>query len=550
MYNMKAYKYLPIFFLFIFSAEMPVTSAGCDLQLKEKKSPTENAKNEKSDDGSKTAADDKSVAYKTVGSDSATTKRNYKEGEIVTPEMYGAIGDGVIRKLSTKYNSLQQAKKDYPNVLDLDVSIDGAAFQKAVDEVNAKGGGTVSAKKNYAINFPIEAKDNVIIDGGESGRIYNDQSRKVTIHQCAFFVGDHHAAGFTPNGVNAKYKLYDVAGKIKAGQNNAKLTNTSDASNFRTGQLIILCTVSKKNSVRENAMLPYHITVCKITNISNGILTFEYPIDEDISDPQIAANGSFDNYSLISLTGVQNVTIRNFTIDARSWAVRWFGYKCTIENLTLVNASELIVGNALAHSTIKNIKGDFSRRCIEVKTGSHDLVIDGINAVYKGRPDPKESRSVISIGEYNRSITIRNFDIDMGNLAIQDPVIGLHSRKAVIENGTISCKNQSGVVIKLFSDDFSPAEQYACFGNKISNVKFYCNQNIKSFVLVGTPTTTEVQPASNTIEDCSFSGGSAQTTVNLNGGNKNIIRKCDFAKARMVKNRSFNASNTLEANKF
>ena len=55
-----------------------------------------------------------------------------KEEEI-TPEMFGAKGDGVLRKLSSKYTTIGAAQKDYPKAQDLDFSIDGAAFQKAVD---------------------------------------------------------------------------------------------------------------------------------------------------------------------------------------------------------------------------------------------------------------------------------------------------------------------------------------------------------------------------------------------------------------------------------
>lgn len=548
-YIMKSFRYLVMILLSLFFIRTQAGITGCKEIPEEKAATTSKGNNN-------VYKNDKDIAYKitkveTVEKNAVDQKEEKddfanKAAEI-TPEMYGAIGDGVIRKLSSKYPTLNAAKKDYPSAQDLDITIDGAAFQKAVDEVAAKGGGQVTARKNYAINFPIETKSNVTIDGEKSGRIYNDKSRDRNILQNAFFLGDHHGVGFTPGAGSAKYKLYDVAGKISAGQNFARLSNSSDIKDFKIGQLLLLCTVAKKKVVNDNVALPYHITVCKIVKIENNSLFFEYPIDEDVDDPQIAANGSYDNFAKTTLEGVENVVIRNFTIDARSWAVRWYGYKCTIENLTLVNASEFLVGSALAYSTISNIKGTFSRRCMEIKTGTHDLVVEGIDATYKGIPDAKESRSVISIGEYNRNVIVRDFKIDMGNLQIDDPVIGLHARKATISNGEIYCRNQTGVVLRLFSDEFAKAPKYACFNNKIDNIKFYCNTDIKTFVFIGSPNPKEVPPTDNVIENCSFLGGNAKTTVLLNAGQGNTLRKSNFGKARLVK-KELSKSDKLEEN--
>lgn len=547
---MKAFRYFGIIMLCFFFITTQAGTAGCKEQASKKVANSSDTSKAVDYNQSRDEAYNvfNTPSGEKVSADKKLEKDDYEyKTEEITPEMYGAVGDGVLRKLSTKYRTLEQAKKDYPAAKDLNISIDGAAFQKAVDEISSKGGGLISAKKNYAINFPIETKSNVTIDGGNTGRIFNDRSRDRNILQCAFFIGDHHAVGFTPGAGSAKYKLYSVAGKIKAGQNFVQLSNTNDISAFKVGQLIILCSVAKKQAVNENVELPYHISICKVIKIENGTLGFEYPIDEDLNDPQIAANGTFDSFTQIPLAGVENVTIRNFTIDARSWAVRWYGYKCTIENITLVNASELIIGNALAYSTIKNIKGDFSRRCMEIKTGSQNLVIDGITATYKGKFDTKESRSVISIGEYNRNITIKNFKIDMGALAIEDPVVGLHARKALITDGEIYCKNQTGTVIKLFSDDFIPEAKYGCFENKISNVKFYCGNNIRCFVFVGSINEKEIPPTSNIIENCEFGGGTAKTTVLVNSGSKNIIRKSNFNKAKLIK-KALSKNDVFESN--
>ena len=178
--------------------------------------------------------------------DSAGSLKTEKT-EQVTPEMFGAIGDGKIRKLSTKYSTLSQAKKDYPGVQDLDFTIDGAAFQKAVDFVASKGGGEVIAKKNYAINFPIEAKSNVIIDGEGTGIITNDNSRAKPVLNNAFFIGNYHGIAFGTNG----FKFYRIDRSINAGQDSVKI---NDASDFKTGQIIMLCSFSKKKTNKANSI--------------------------------------------------------------------------------------------------------------------------------------------------------------------------------------------------------------------------------------------------------------------------------------------------------
>jgi hypothetical protein len=476
-------------------------------------------------------------------SDSASSPRSVKD-EQVTPEMFGAIGDGKFRKLSTKYSTLADAKKDYPSVQDMDFTIDGAAFQKAVDYVASKGGGEVIAKKNYAINFPIEAKSNVVIDGAGVGFITNDNSRNKPVLNNAFFVGNYHGIAFGTNG----FKFYKINGPVKAGQDNVKV---NDAGDFKPGQIVMLCSFSKKKTNKANTELPYQITVSKIVKISGNTIFIEYPIDEDMADAEIAANGAFDPFAQIPFYGVENVTIKNFTINARGWATRWYGYKCDIENLKLINSDVLIVGSALVRSTIKNISGNFNYRCIEIKTGSYNLVVDGVNGTYKPFKGAKESRSVISIGEYNRNITVKNFTIDMGNLNIQnDAVIGISSRKNIVSNGKIYCKNHFGVVLRFFSDKAVDNEKLGCYDNKISNVDFYSNSNVKYYVFMGSDKPDEIAPSNNVVESCNFFGGSVKTAVLLNSGNSNTIRQCSFEKARLTKKQQFATNNVLDANKF
>ncbi|HEI8511767.1 TPA: phage head-binding domain-containing protein [Morganella morganii] len=56
----------------------------------------------------------------------------------VTPEQFGAIGDGVYHPLSERFSSLSEAQETYPHVTSLDQSIDWAACQAAENYARGK----------------------------------------------------------------------------------------------------------------------------------------------------------------------------------------------------------------------------------------------------------------------------------------------------------------------------------------------------------------------------------------------------------------------------
>lgn len=68
----------------------------------------------------------------------------------VTPEQFGAIGDGTPHPLSERYNSLAAAQVVYPHATSLTQTIDWAACQAA--ENYARGKGMVKAPRS-AISF-------------------------------------------------------------------------------------------------------------------------------------------------------------------------------------------------------------------------------------------------------------------------------------------------------------------------------------------------------------------------------------------------------------
>jgi hypothetical protein len=509
-----------------------------------------------------------------------------KNADVYTPEMFGAVGDGQPHLLSEKFRTLAEAQKIYPGVIDLKVTVDGAAFQKAVDIASGEHK-TVIAEKKYATNFPIITRNNTTIDGNNKGLIINDRSRKNLLFNLAFFIGDHSASAFTKDADPNGYNFYDLKGGLTPGQTSVELANSSDAGSFKAGQLVMVCSSVKTKQAGKNAVLPYHVTMSKIVKIEGTKLYFEYPINEQVNSAQIAANGGFDKTTDINFGGVENVTIRNLNIDASQITGRAYGYKITIDNVNLNGGVRLIGINAMAHSTFSNITGTFSWRCMEIKTGTSDITVRNVNATYKPLPNYPQVVDAISIGEYNRDVKIDSFKIDFGNGVPKIALINLRSRKAVISNGVIICKNQKTAFVNFHNDRVVADPKFACYKNLVKNVKFYGSSNIKSVLAIGDEPknnknpnkqnnwaaqkskmvkqnknaedddmsindeqgTENTPPTDNTVEDCLFDGGAPDSYADLIDGSNNTLQNCTFTKAKLKIHPNFKNINTVANNK-
>lgn len=510
--------------------------------------------------------------------------------KIFTPEMFGAIGDGTLHKLSEKYPTLTDAKKVYPFVKDLETTIDGAAFQKAVDMASMDSSEVIAEKKYYA-NLPIIMKDNVIVDGNNKGVLINDRSRSNMLNW-AFLFGDHAPYGFNKeeNGGEG-YTFYDVKESMKSGQNYLTLAKQSDIGFFKVNQIIMIISSFKRKMNITKVILPYHITMCKIVKIDEGKLFFEFPFEENVDSVQICANGTIDRHTGINFGGVQNVILRNMTIDAAQISGSEYAYKCHIDNIKLIDGVRLVGMNAMAYSTFTNISGNFAWRGIEIKTGSHNLVVKNIHGVYKPIPGFPQPVDAISLGQYNRNITVDSFSFDFGASSPKISTINFHSRKGTISNGVITCPNLENAFVTFNNEHFVANPEFGCYENSLKNVKFYGGSNMKIVFQMGDGEginkdkkknnwvtekkmshrknkpednnepededkiydaikTENVPPKKNIIENCLFEGGGNHSVVKLNSGTQNIIRNCTFSNSFIKAADGFIVENSLSNNIF
>ncbi len=507
--------------------------------------------------------------------------------KIFTPEMYGATGDGSMHKISERYKTLSEATKEYPGVKDLEISLDGAAFQKAINMASANNG-TVIAEKKYVINYPLQTRNNLTIDGKGNGKITNDNTRDKDILHIAFLMGNYNAVAFVKlNNDNAGFNLYKVSGAIKAGQQFAEIAEKSELSNFHIGQIVMLSSALKRRQGDKKILLPYHITVSKIVKIDNGKLYFEYPIDENVESAEIAANGNYDPLAETAFEAVENVTIRNMAFNAEHITLRTYAYNCHLENLKIENGIRLIGVNAFSRSTIKNISGTFGWRGIEIKTGTDHLEIKNVSGTYKPLENFTATLDMISFGEYCRNVTLDSFVFDCGDVAMRHGLITIRSRKNVISNGVVTAKYQKRPFVELFNERYIEDPQFGCYSNRMTNVNFYGGEQMRNLFAIGDDEETSkagpakeaparaykkklknkisqeqdpegaeedaiayeflanTSPQYNIIENCFFDAGSAKSVATINDGKKNIIRNCKFKKARLIYSQKMKELNTI-----
>ena len=113
----------------------------------------------------------------TIGPNGAASYSDSRFATVLTPELYGAIGDGISRPLSTLYGSLAAAQAVYPDATALTDELDWAALQKAIGVVQVLGGIILlGANRTYTINRSLTISYGVTIEGSGCIPLYGDRS--------------------------------------------------------------------------------------------------------------------------------------------------------------------------------------------------------------------------------------------------------------------------------------------------------------------------------------------------------------------------------------
>lgn len=119
------------------------------------------------------------VAYIADGSGALARTIQAKLRDFVTPEDFGAIGDGTDRPVSQwlvggemdrGYGSLGAIQQDYPHVSDLSNSVDWAGFQAAINHC-ATSGKPLRPSGDYCMNRGLNVNTPIHLDGAGWGQL-------------------------------------------------------------------------------------------------------------------------------------------------------------------------------------------------------------------------------------------------------------------------------------------------------------------------------------------------------------------------------------------
>jgi phage-related protein len=315
-------------------------------------------------------------------------------------------------------------------------------FQAAQDALTAlpNGGELYVPAGKYKITNPVYLRSNVQMYGAGTATYINNTNTPATSgYQTAvvFFMGNMAGADFdllTP---------YSFTGAI--GDRTITLS-TANAANFTAGKACVLKGAKRfyqdssyyntnlsptTKNIRTIAIDGY-INLVESVNYGTGVVTLRHPLQVAFtSGSTVRCEGVFTSGSTDEVGQAKyiwkNGSIANMRIESLGpWTMRGGMFECLLEDL-FIKARHLIYGNGFSHSTIKNLKGLFHQKCMEVAIFTHDNFIKWIDCAWSGQfgdlnslaTEPGGPKgSVFQMGEGAHHNTIEDVSINAGNLSI------------------------------------------------------------------------------------------------------------------------------------
>jgi hypothetical protein len=375
----------------------------------------------------------------------------------VYPEWWGAAGDGV--------------------------TDDTTVFEKTQTALT-NGGKVKLANKTYVVN-DLNLQSNIEFEGsGYTTKLL------ATTNNVFFNLGVHPAQ-------LGSYTNYNLSA-ITAGDITATFSTNAEADNFTVGDLAFLRSITNYND--GGNVSPVFFELVKIIAVGDGTVTFELPIDLDVSDPQIALPRSTDEV-------VENSSIHDMTLhcDVTANAPLRFrnAYKTHFYNLHTYGES-LLLGNALAHVTIDNIVGEYFTSAFEIKLGSYDVLIS--NSIGFSSANTL-SMPALSAGEMARNITFTDINILAKNTVYEAAILkagGWVRRNIKFNNINASVEEAwYGVYV-------SPARSTDVYNIEFSDIRLEANKITEPVRIFANSTTGSLNNI--LINNVKYSGATTQVT--------------------------------------
>ena len=431
--------------------------------------------------------------------------------------------------------------------------------------IESRGGGKIIFDRPdvagawYGIKSPIVLRNNVTFEGtGPDSYIRNYGIKGqggVEEDSGACFNGN----GITQSnyfGINANLSCRINA--VAANDHTITLTTTAQVSNFAKGQVVLIFTTDLSgvaNSGGEGTWLsgqnylPFFSRQFRIIDIdaAHGILTLDYTIPVALpgSMSPVVSDGKgtyFGGGSTLPSRLVDRAVVRNLRLSAddQGYGKTFDGgmYEGLIENIWVeggdtaatTGARALWNGNGLARSVIRNVRGVFREKAIEMATGSHDNICMHFRGTYQ-TGSGKEA-TLLLMGEYTANNIIDDVELSAPDfyvdLAVAPAVVTIgpssgHRIRNVRVTAGLSSASTSGAIrgITMTGQAYQPVSDV-----RFDNVEIQLKGQQYNFNISAPDT---FNPTKVVARDVTFTGD-APTDAGLNLGTNadGDIDNCDF----------------------
>lgn len=456
---------------------------------------------------------------------SSVNKNSRTPGKTINLVQYGAKGLGI--------SSLKE---------------DTAALHKAIAELNAAGGGKLylpNPPKFYAFaGSGIYVGDNIEIYGDGKGKseIRNvsptsGKFRNGSIFMYSTYGPDDPNSIFQP-GID-QYSIQDA----QRGDQLVVLKDKSNSSKIFVGEVVVLGAGKFKHSDVDTKSRFYFMELNEITSISDGKITFKYPLSIQLRTfkqndyPVIVninntksmntalniVNHTSKNVSIhdMSFTQAQKDEVNNVPIDEARLRNGLSGvwqpggaFEGKFRNLYMSVGGDL-GGNMFTRSMFDNIEIHSPKKLVDFGYGSTNDTMQNINWVYLDEAASDYSASFIIINDASRNIVFNNINASGNwngeNLILLSGTTGIRANKLTF-NFPNYAKNKSAIQIGDY-------EEMSSKDIILSNIHVTVNSIAQFLRITGKPLTNEAH-RDIIINNCVFAG-----TVKVNSVNKNDMVK-------------------------
>jgi hypothetical protein len=416
-----------------------------------------------------------------------TGSRQVRAGEpgrtFVNVRWFGAVGDGT--------------------------TDDRRSIQEAIEAVRALGGGKVylpSSSGGYNVTHPVYLQSKVHLCGdGETSLIVNKTTNVNDFPKTCLAIGSF--AYEDDNDYSSSTRLLNA---VTSGANEVEYVGDI-LTGITVGSIVI---VRSNQSVSQSKTWDY-IQINEVIAASGRIVTLKYPIQRTMSTASLVLPGQAAGDPFLESQTIQ--TPRYIVVKARvsdigfhskngSWCVRYGMFETHIENITVLKSWHGMMGNAMAYSSWRGVRGVFSRRAIEVAVGSSDSIIDDVELTYQKEEAAAELDYLLSIYGLSRNMRIANVRVFVhsspNTLGPNLNAIELDGEDNVVENCTIYAPPLPVYGISVSAADHFTYARRLEFRNNL----IVAGSAIDLFARVAAPLPPDQNGPGATIEDVVFRG--------------------------------------------